>query len=46
MHIQCVLDALMLSMKRWGRFPRSWTGYALPLYSYTLLTLALSQRLS
>ena len=35
MHIQCVLDALMLSMKRWARFPRSWTGYASPLYSYT-----------
>ena len=35
MHIQCLLDALMLSMKRWARFPRSWTGYASPLYSYT-----------
>ena len=32
MHIQCVLDALMLSMKRWARFPRSWTGYAPPSY--------------
>jgi len=42
MHIQCLLDALMLSMKRWARFPRSWTGYASPLYSYTLLAHCLS----
>ena len=35
MHIRCVLDALMLSMKRWARFPHSRTGYAPPLYSDT-----------
>ena len=42
MHIRCVLDALMLSMKRWARFPHSRTGYAPPLYSYTAYTHRLS----
>ena len=40
--IRCVLDALMLSMKRWARFPHSRTGYAPPLYSYTAYTHRLS----